>query len=101
MVTQNTSKFKLGKTVITPGAIEALSKSNQLPDSFLNRHITGDWGELCQEDAQLNNEAISHEGNIDKQQRVMSIYKTSKNETIWIITEWDRSVTTILLPSEY
>ena len=101
MVNQNKVKFKLGKMAITPGAITALSKSNQLPDFFLKRHIFGDWGELCKEDADLNNEAIAHEGNIDKQMRVMSVYKTANNETIWIITEWDRSVTTILLPSEY
>ncbi len=101
MTTHNKPKFRLGKTVITPGAIDALSKSNQLPDSFLKKHQKGDWGETCQEDAQLNNEAIAHEGDIGKQQRVMSVYKTSRNETIWVITEWDRSVTTILLPSEY
>lgn len=101
MTTQNKPKFKLGRTVSTPGAIEALNNSNQLPDLFLKKHQYGEWGEICNEDAELNNEAIAHEGNIDKQMRVMSVYKTSKNETIWIITEWDRSVTTILLPSEY
>ena len=101
MTTHNKPKFRLGKTVITPGAIEALNKSNQLPDIFLKRHITGDWGDICLEDADLNNEAIVNEGNIDKQMRVMSVYKTNKNETIWIITEWDRSVTTLLLPCEY
>ncbi|MBW8016574.1 MAG: hypothetical protein FVQ82_10325 [Planctomycetes bacterium] len=101
MTNHNRPKFKLGKTVITPGGIDALSKSNQLPDPFLNRHITGDWGDICQEDAELNNQAIAHEGEEDKQMRVMSVYKTNKNETIWIITEWDRSVTTILLPNEY
>lgn len=101
MTIQNKPKFKLGKTVITPGVIEALSKSNQLPDIFLIRHVLGDWGGLCEEDAQLNNEAIAHEGDVDRQMRVMSVYKTNNHETIWIITEWDRSVTTLLLPSEY
>ena len=101
MATQNKPKFKLGKVVITQGALAALADSNELPDSFLKRHIAGDWGDTCQEDADLNNEAIAHEGNIDKQQRVMSVYKTSKNQVVWIMTEWDRSVTTILLPSEY
>ena len=101
MTNQNKVIFPLGKTVITPGAIDALSNSNQLPDSFLLKHQSGEWGELCEDDAELNNEAIANEGNIDKQMRVMSVYKTNKNETIWVITEWDRSVTTILLPSEY
>ena len=101
MAHQNKAKFQLGKTVITPGAINALSKSNQLPGYFLQKHQSGQWGKLCEADTELNNEAIAHEGNIDKQMRVMSVYKTAKNETIWIITEWDRSVTTILLPSEY
>lgn len=94
-------KFQLGKTVITPGTIETLANSNQLPDIFLRQHQLGQWGELCEEDTKLNNEAIAHEGDMDKQMRVMSVYKTSKNETIWVITEWDKSATTILLPSEY
>ena len=101
MTNQNKVKFRLGNIAITPGAITALSKSNQLPESFLKRHISGDWGEICESDAELNSEAIANEGNVDKQMRVMSVYKTTQNETIWIITEWDRSVTTILLPSEY
>ena len=101
MVAQNLPKFKLGKTVITPGAIDALKNSNQLPEIFLKKHLYGDWGDICKEDADLNNEAIAHEGNIDKQMRVMSVYKTSRNQTVWIITEWTREVTTLLLPSEY
>ena len=101
MVTQNKPKFKLGKIVATPGALDALSKSEQMPDPFLKRHIVGDWGDICEEDAKANDEAIANEGDIDKQMRVMSVYKTSRNETIWIITEWTREVTTLLLPSEY
>jgi len=91
----------MGKIVMTPGAIEALRKSGQLPDSFLRKHQSGDWGKIGEEDSALNNDSIAHEGNPDKQMRVMSVYETSKNETIWIITEWDRSITTILLPDEY
>ena len=101
MAILNEPKFQLGKIVITPGALAALSSSEQLPDPFLKRHIMGDWGDTCQDDAQLNNQAIANEGNIEKQMRVMSVYKTSRNQTIWTITEWDRSVTTLLLPSEY
>ncbi len=101
MATEDKAKFKLGKTVITPGALETLEKANQLPDIFLHKHQLGEWGDICGEDADLNNEAIANEGIPDKQMRVMSVYKTDKNETIWVITEWDRSVTTLLLPCEY
>ena len=101
MVALNKPKFKLGKTVITPGALETLENSGQNPTTFLSRHIVADWGNICSEDIALNNDAIANEGNIDKQMRVLSVYKTSKNDIIWIITEYDRSVTTILLPSEY
>jgi len=68
---------------------------------FLKRHQSGDWGDLCDEDKKANEEAISHEGEPEKQQRVFSAYKTSAGEKIWVITEWDRSVTTLLLPEEY
>lgn len=101
MVIQNKPKFKLGKIVATQGAIDALSEANQLPIHFLKRHMFGDWGDICKRDAQQNNEAIANEGDIDKQMRVMSVYKTSKSQTIWIITEWTREVTTLLLPREY
>jgi len=101
MISEYKPKFKLGKIVITQGALSALVASEQLPDPFLKRHITGDWGDVCEEDANLNNEAIAHEGAFDKQMRVLSAYKTNRNEAIWIITEWDRSATTLLLPSEY
>ncbi len=94
-------KFKLGKTVITLGAIDVIEKSGQNPASFLQKHQCGDWGEVCKDDAELNDEAVSQEGDPENQQRVMSVYKTTKGDEIWVITEWDRSVTTILLPSEY
>lgn len=94
-------KFNLGQVVITQGALAALNASNQTALPFLQRHQSGDWGEVCEEDKKLNDESIAHEGNEDKQQRVLSCYRTSKNERLWIITEWDRSVTTILLPEEY
>ena len=94
-------KFKLGKIVITPGAISSLAKSNQLPVDFLTKHQAGDWGELDDFDRKQNEIAVSNEGNPDKQFRILSAYKTKLNEKIWIITEWDRSITTILLPDEY
>ena len=94
-------KFKLGKLVATPGAIKALNKANETALPYLTRHIRADWGDICQEDKELNDQAIKYEGDADKQQRVLSAYKLTTGETIWIITEWNRSITTILLPDEY
>ena len=102
MNSDNKPKFKLGQTVATPGALAALEKSSESALPFLLKHQTGDWGsEVCDEDKKLNDEAVAHEGDPDQQQRVLSCYRTSKNERIWVITEYDRSVTTILLPDEY
>jgi len=96
-------KIRLGRIVITPGAIAALAKSNQDPKVYLERHQGGDWGDLCDEDTKANDQAIANEGKPELQQRVFSVYKTniSKGEKIWVITEHDRSVTTLLLPEEY
>ena len=93
-------KFNLGKLVATPGSIDVLAKSQQSAESFLRKHQMGNWGDICREDAELNNQAIAHEGHPEEQSRVLSSYKVGAN-SIWIITEWDRSVTTVLLPSEY
>jgi hypothetical protein len=95
------AKFSLGRIVITPGAIDALGTTGQDPGPFLLRHAAGDWGDLDPEDIQTNDQAIIHEGDADRQQRVLSSYRTSAGAKLWIITEWDRSVTTILLPDEY
>ncbi|MAX25834.1 MAG: hypothetical protein CMJ19_15145 [Phycisphaeraceae bacterium] len=94
-------KFNLGALVATPGALNALEESGETPLLFLKRHVTGDWGDLCAEDRKANDNAIAHEGDLEKQMRVFSTYKTKNEVKIWIITEYDRSVTTILLPSEY
>jgi len=94
-------KFNLGKIVATPLAIMALERAGQVPDEFLKKHQSGDWGDLCEEDKKTNDEAIAHEGISEKQQRVFSAYKTSARDKIWVITEWDRSVTTLLIPDEY
>lgn len=95
------SKFNLGQIVATQGALAALKDAQQSAIPFLQRHQSGDWGEICEDDKKLNDEAVAHEGDADQQQRVLSCYRTAKNERLWIITEWDRSVTTILLPEEY
>ncbi|MGE5583783.1 MAG: hypothetical protein ACM3X9_14800 [Bacillota bacterium] len=88
--------FSLGQVVATPGALESLEKNNLFPDVFLRRHLSGDWGDLAADDAKMNDEAVK-----SGKDRVFSAYILPDKSKIWIITEWDRSVTTILLPSEY
>jgi hypothetical protein len=93
--------FPLGQIVSTPGALEACSHEHRI--LCLARHATGDWGTVCAEDAASNDTALQ-DGS-----RILSAYpidpsKPSKgfgDNTLWIITEGDRSVTTFLLPSEY
>lgn len=90
-----TARFHLGRTVATPGALAALEESHQSPAQFLSRHIAGDWGDLDPDDRQANEDALLH-GN-----RLLSSYQTSNSQKLWIITEADRSATTLLLPDEY
>ena len=87
--------FKLGRLVATPGAISALAVASEMPDGFLLRHQTGDWGDLSAADREANDRAVQDGG------RILSAYFTSRGVKLWIITEADRSMTTILLPSEY
>lgn len=88
-------KFPLGKIYLTIGAKESLSESNQNASEFLSLHQSGNWGIVGKEDAKEN------EFSLKNGFRLLSAYKTSKDEKLWIITEADRSSTTILLPSEY
>ena len=88
-------KFSLGHVVLTPGALAAFEKTGQRPASFLLRHVGGDWGEVCEGDKKLNDAAVAGG------ERLMSAYRLTSGERIWIITEADRSVTTLLLPEEY
>jgi len=81
--------------VATPGALRALEKAEQLPAAFLDRHVNGDWGEVSDADKQANEVAI------EQGTRILSAYTTSAGDTIWILTEADRSATTMLLPEEY
>jgi len=87
--------FSLGQVFLTVGARETLEESNQTANEFLARHQTGDWGLVCAEDKKENDFSVK-EGF-----RILSAYKTSKGEKLWIITEADRSLTTILLPKDY
>jgi len=88
-------KFSLGQLVATPGALDALAESGQSPADFLSRHVRGDWGNVCDEDKQLNDEALV------RRERVLSAYRTRKGIRIWVITEADRSSTCLFLPEEY
>lgn len=102
------SLFPAGQVVSTPGALGSfddeqqahyaldLKKPSVSPVSLLRRHLSGDWGEVGEEDANLNNEAVK-EGT-----RILSSYVLPHTKVkVWIITEADRSATTFLLPSEY
>jgi hypothetical protein len=87
--------FPLGQITATPGALRTLQKAEQSPFEFLDRHVNGDWGELDDEDKAENEFSVAHGF------RILSAYTTSAGDTIWVITEADRSVTTLLLPEEY
>jgi hypothetical protein len=87
--------FPFGQIVATPGALALLEKANKSPLEFLSRHLRGDWGDLCEEDKTENDLSLK-EGF-----RLLSSYRVSDGQTLWIITEADRSATTLLLPDEY
>ena len=84
----------LGKVVATPGALELLSGVGEDPFDYLSRHASGDWGELDSHDRRENERSLKHGW------RILSSYPVGERK-VWIITEADRSVTTLLLPEEY
>ena len=86
-------KFTAGQLVITPGAMEAVPLDDVV--KALKRHLSGDWGDLCPRDCEENDLSLK-EGH-----RLLSAYVTGGGTKFWVITEGDRSVTTILLPDEY
>lgn len=92
---QSTARFSLGQVFLTPGAIEALSEAGQMPHEFLSRHARLEQGELCDEDHRENLFSV------DKPLRIFSAFKTRQGAKLWVITEADRSATTILRPEEY
>lgn len=87
--------FLLGQVLATPGVLELLQSHQLLPLSFIQRHVVGDWGDICAEDQQVNADALQYG------YRLMSVYAITPTEKLWIITEADRSCTTLLLPEEY
>lgn len=90
-----TARFPLGRVVATPGALAALESANQTPLQFIARHAAGDWGEVDEHDHREN------ERSLKSGCRLLSAYRLRDNTKIWVITEADRSATTLLLPEEY
>ena|ERR1019366_7376457 len=93
-------RFDLGRVLATPGALESLEASGQAPADFLDRHASGDWGDVDKDDWAANDGALQDGG------RIVSAYRTLRGAKIWIITEaaddeGRRAATTILLPDEY
>ena len=95
MIMKQKPRFETGQICSTPGALGAMMDAIQSPMEFVARHMNGDWGEVCAEDQQANEEAL------DSNLRLLSAYRTTAGVKLWVITEADRSVTTILLPEEY
>lgn len=90
-------KFPLGKLAITRGAEAEISLADV--QIALSRHVSGDWGEMPDEDKRANDRGLNPDP--DTQDRLFSAYHGTGGVKFWIITERDRSVTTILLPDEY
>ena len=86
-------RFSPGRIVVTRTAVEVLLPADMF--SSLARHLHGDWGDVDEQDWEANDVALQ-EGT-----RLLSAYRSTAGEKFWIITEWDRSLTTILLPSDY
>jgi hypothetical protein len=88
-------KFNLGQLVATPGALAALEQAGQDANDFVLRHASGDWGDLSDDDRKENEFSLLHEF------RLLSAYTLRNGVKLWVITEADRSATTVLLPGEY
>ncbi len=93
-------RFSLGHTVATPGAFEALRRNNTAGLEYLRRHASGDWGIVCEEDKEANNQALKSGA------RLLSAYFLPDETKLWIITDAEdemgnRQATTFLLPEEY
>lgn len=87
-------RFALGQMVMTPGVEDLVVSGAVNPGPLIQRHASGDWGDVDAHDRGVNDAAV-----LDGS-RILSVYKVGP-ETVWVITEADRSVTTLLLPSEY
>ena len=107
--TETFPRFAPGQIVATPGALALLTQHGVSADTILRRHLAGDWGTLCSDDANLNDEAV-RDGS-----RILSSYEIAKSVTVWVITDAEtdideagnlltqprRMTTTILRPEDY
>jgi len=91
-----TARFPTGEVVVTAGVAELIQQGQLNPNEYLRRHLSGDWGELDESDRRQNDAALEF-----GEDRLFSSYQVAPDLKLWIITEWDRSVTTLLLPNEY
>jgi hypothetical protein len=82
--------------VMTAGVNDSVQRGIFNPTPYLQRHLNGDWGDLSDDDRRQNDAALQ-----SGEDRLFSSYQVTRDLKLWIITEWDRSVTTLLLPSEY
>jgi len=87
--------FNPGQVVATPGALAALEASGESLLAYLERHLSGDWGDVNADDAQENELSLKHDF------RLLSAYTLKSGTRIWVITEADRSSMCVLLPDEY
>jgi hypothetical protein len=85
--------FQLGQIVATPRALESLTHADI--HAALGRHSSGDWGDVCEEDRRSNDDALRYG------LRLLSVFRSASGTKFWIVTESDRSATTVLLPDEY
>ena len=88
-------RFSLGGLFVTTGAAAALDEAGEQPIDYIARHVRGDWGDVCAEDAAENELSIAQGF------RILSAYTTRRGDRIYVITEADRSATTLLLADEY
>jgi len=89
-------RFRAGQLVMTAGVNDLVQRGALDPVPYLQRHRHGDWGDLCNDDKRQNDAALK-----SGEDRLFSSYQVAPGLKLWIITEWDRSVTTLLLPDEY
>lgn len=91
-------KFELGRTVVTKGVSQRMEEHPDFRlfvNDSLERYSKCDWGDTCSDDKETAEYAVEHG------ERILAVYEHDKFPAIWIITEWDRSVTTVLFPEEY
>jgi hypothetical protein len=92
-MTDKRIRFQSGTVVATVGA--TMIADNHAILELLRRHLSGDWGELSEEDKKANEHAVKHGD------RILSSYKTESGEKLWVLTEADRSSTCVMTPGEY